>query len=79
MDDLNDTTGELLERVTRLATAGDVLERLAVLVDLDRLVRRQIDRTEAEAIRARYTVTEIARARGVSHQYMSRRVKRVAV
>lgn len=78
MEDPYDTTGELMVQLGSVAISGDdLLATLSALVELDRLVRRQIERAETTLLRGGASVTAVARARGVSHQYMSRRAARV--
>ena len=64
--------------VQRVLAASDDLSRLIALAELRRLVDERIERAETDALRAGASIGAVARARGVSRQYMSRRARALA-
>ena len=74
--DMDDPIAALRGAVER-AAAGDLLDQVAAYAEIVRLGRRELARAETAAL-AGNSVSAVARARGVSHQYMSRRARGAA-
>lgn len=73
---MDDPTAALRGAVDR-STSADPLERVSAYAEIVRLGRRELANAETEAL-AVNSVRAVARARGVSHQYMSRRARGAA-
>lgn len=74
---MDDVTADLLAVIDAQERSSDLLSRLRYLTEVLRVTRREIAEAEKAAL-AVHSVSAVARARGVSHQYMSRRARGAA-
>lgn len=72
---MDDVTADLLAVIDADGRNSDLLSRLRYLTEVLKVTRREIDAVEKAALEV-YSVSEVARARGVSRQYVSRRASR---
>ena len=74
---MDDVTADLLAVIDAEGRSSDLLSRLRYLTEVLRVTRREIALVEKAALEV-HSVSAVARARGVSHQYMSRRAAAAA-
>lgn len=74
---MDDVTADLLAVIDADGRSSDLLSRLRYLTEVLRVTRREIALVEKAALEV-HSVSAVARARGVSHQYMSRRASAAA-
>lgn len=73
---MDDVTADLLAVIDRDGRNSDLLSRLRWWAEVLRVAQREIAACEKAALEV-HTVTDVARARGVARQVMSRRAQKM--